>query len=711
MKIDCTLCHRNANQMLQESDAAYALNDAAELQCARFSSPGKAFYWCIIMLQNIEESLLDEMMEAGRQERQLAIDAGDVLPDGTPWITVVVDGSWGTRSHGHRYSSNGGMAAIIGLRTKKLLYYGVRNKFCIVCVRAVTAGSEPKEHRCFRNWVGSSTAMEADVICEGFAKSEDMHGVQYMEFIGDGDSSVHSKIMSSVWYGRDVRKIECANHVVKNYTKALYELAKRDQFARKILSTSRIERMKICVRKMIRYRAEERVESGGDRDVSAGLLTNDVRNAAFHVLGHHGKCEKYFCNIVGNSAAAVRAPPLEIPSTLRAALLRCAELVCNKARSLVVLNVTSNLAESLMSRVAKLLSGKAKNHYQRGGYHSRVAAAGLAFQSGSSMHLSQCRVNVKRTPSNTLKKFVESKKRMRDRTPADRNRRYVRRRLQAPADSDYGPNSARPDRSETDPDLYKHQQQAVVDELTLSQSQRLRVREATSQDREAWFRERKNRITGSSFHQVANMRNTTSCAKVLDRLMYDAGRDVDTPALRYGREHEDLAIRAYEAKFNCSVQRPVGLIVHPVHGFLAATPDGVVSNDLILEVKCPKNAENTNINDLIEKGTFLDKNKCLKKTHDYYSQVQCQLACTGARFCDFFVWSPTESVCDRIEFDQDFFENKLKRIFEFFHECILPEIVDPRKCRSMPYRERKSFVSKRPKLSQLTASSMPASIV
>ena len=68
------------------------------------------------MFQNNEESLLEEMMEAGRQERQLAIDAGDVMSDGTPWITVVVDGSWGTRSHGHRYSSSGGMAAIIGLR-------------------------------------------------------------------------------------------------------------------------------------------------------------------------------------------------------------------------------------------------------------------------------------------------------------------------------------------------------------------------------------------------------------------------------------------------------------------------------------------------------------------------------------------------------------------------------------------------------------------
>ena len=59
---------------------------------------------------------------------------------------------------------------------------------------------------------------------------------------------------------------------------------------------------------------------------------------------------------------------------------------------------------------------------------------------------------------------------------------------------------------------------------------------------------------------LSNMLETT-CKKVVERLMYDAVRDEDTPALRYGRDHEDLVIRAYEVKFPCSVQRPVGLIV------------------------------------------------------------------------------------------------------------------------------------------------------
>ena len=54
--------------------------------------------------------------------------------------------------------------------------------------------------------------------------------------------------------------------------------------------------------------------------------------------------------------------------------------------------------------------------------------------------------------------------------------------------------------------------------------------------------------------------------------------------------------------------------MHPDYGFLASTPDGVISSDLILEVKCPENSENAKLNDLIEKRMFLDKNKYTKKT-------------------------------------------------------------------------------------------------
>ena len=45
----------------------------------------------------------------------------------------------------------------------------------------------------------------------------------------------------------------------------------------------------------------------------------------------------------------------------------------------------------------------------------------------------------------------------------------------------------------------------------------------------------------------------------------------------------------------CNLTRPVGLVVQKSYPFLAATPYGLINDDLILEVKCPKVAEKRTI--------------------------------------------------------------------------------------------------------------------
>ena len=60
-------------------------------------------------------------------------------------------------------------------------YWGTKYKYCFICSIAQCV----REHNCFKNWAGSSTAMESDIIVEGFNLSESMHGLRYMQFIGD----------------------------------------------------------------------------------------------------------------------------------------------------------------------------------------------------------------------------------------------------------------------------------------------------------------------------------------------------------------------------------------------------------------------------------------------------------------------------------------------------------------------------------------------
>ena len=164
------------------------------------------------------------MLEAGREEKQLAEERGD-YHDGVPAITVIVDGGWSKRSHKHSYNTKSGVAIIIGKETRKLLHIGVRNKYCAACTQCI-----PKEkHACYKNWDASSSQMETDIIVQGFCESVRVHGVRYIRFIGDGDSSVYSTLIQSVGgWGHAIKKIECANHACKCYRSSLEKLAQEN---------------------------------------------------------------------------------------------------------------------------------------------------------------------------------------------------------------------------------------------------------------------------------------------------------------------------------------------------------------------------------------------------------------------------------------------------------------------------------------------------
>lgn len=176
---------------------------------------------------NWEETALESMTDAALEEKQLAVEAGDVNEHGIPLITVVCDGSWAKRSYRHQYNSLSGAAAIVGFRTRKVLYIGVRNKYCYTCkLNENNEDTEGKivEHKCYKNWNGSASSMEADILAEGFEQSFSKYGIIYDKMVADGDSSCYKKILERDPYATHnvvVQKIECKNHLLRNYIRKL----------------------------------------------------------------------------------------------------------------------------------------------------------------------------------------------------------------------------------------------------------------------------------------------------------------------------------------------------------------------------------------------------------------------------------------------------------------------------------------------------------
>ena len=114
-------------------------------------------------------------------------------------------------------------------------------------------------------------------------------------------------------------------------------------------------------------------------------------------------------------------------------------------------------------------------------------------------------------------------------------------------------------------------------------------------------------------------------------------------AMRYGTEQEPFARAAYEMLTEQMVQE-VGLVIHPTIERAAASPDGLVGDSGLVEIKCPKLA--THLNYLLD-GVV---------PSTYQNQMLWQMACCERTYCDFVSFRPDlpkDLQLFKIRFDRD----------------------------------------------------------
>lgn len=98
-------------------------------------------------------------------------------------------------------------------------------------------------------------------------------------------------------------------------------------------------------------------------------------------------------------------------------------------------------------------------------------------------------------------------------------------------------------------------------------------------------------------------------------------------AMQWGTENEPFAREAYEVTHDCFVEE-VGFIAHPSIAMAGASPDGLVGEHGLVEIKSP--------NSLTHVAT-LRANEVPAK---YLPQIYFQMACTGRAWCDFVSYDP-----------------------------------------------------------------------
>jgi putative phage-type endonuclease len=149
-----------------------------------------------------------------------------------------------------------------------------------------------------------------------------------------------------------------------------------------------------------------------------------------------------------------------------------------------------------------------------------------------------------------------------------------------------------------------------------------------------WFAKRLGKVTASRIADLmartksgpAASRANYMAQLVTERLTGAPTESYKSPAMDWGIEQEPNARAAYSARMGVLVDE-VDFVDHPEFE-AGASPDGLVGEDGLIEIKCPNTAT---MLEYIEERVIPTK---------YRLQMQWQLAVTGRNWCDFVAYDP-----------------------------------------------------------------------
>lgn len=202
-----------------------------------------------------------------------------------------------------------------------------------------------------------------------------------------------------------------------------------------------------------------------------------------------------------------------------------------------------------------------------------------------------------------------------------------------------------------------------------------------------WFKHRKGRITASNFAAISHTQIDHPSVSLLKKVMqYTQTQTNRVPAMKWGVDHEDHARQEYLEIVTQNHERfehhPAGLTVNPKYPHLGASPDGVVScvccGRGLLEIKCPYKHREEHPLQVVDPDFCLhiiDGEVILKRNHDYFIQVQGQMAICEKEYSDFVCWTPKGLHVERIEYNPSKFLQIKPSLDSFFKNAVLPELL------------------------------------
>jgi putative phage-type endonuclease len=151
-----------------------------------------------------------------------------------------------------------------------------------------------------------------------------------------------------------------------------------------------------------------------------------------------------------------------------------------------------------------------------------------------------------------------------------------------------------------------------------------------------WLEVRRGRITASRIVDVLNQlkrggegadRRNYRIELISERLSGRSEPHYVSPEMDWGSEYEPFARSAYEIAQEVIVDT-AGFILHPTFDFAGSSPDGLVGDDGLIEIKCPKTTTHT---EWLMAGQVPE---------EHQEQMLWNMVCCERQWCDFISFDP-----------------------------------------------------------------------
>lgn len=212
-----------------------------------------------------------------------------------------------------------------------------------------------------------------------------------------------------------------------------------------------------------------------------------------------------------------------------------------------------------------------------------------------------------------------------------------------------------------------------------------------------WLNARKGLITASNFGSAIGVNKYTSKRALLKQMVWGNGF-TGNAATRWGCDNESVACDIYvetkqmeieERKTKSSRERELppgerefpldgvvelrveqkGLVINPKRPWMGNSPDGIVhvthasgrTETGLLEIKCP-----------FRKTFYADT-----VPPQYMAQIQGTMGNLCLPWCDFVVWTPSETQITRVPFDPEYWSSLLlPNLTDFYFNQYVPAMVN-----------------------------------